>query len=147
MRLAELLPVALVATLGLLIGVGTYTFAYARGYSYLSDDPRACVNCHVMRGNYDSWVVSSHRSVTCNGCHTPHQLVEKYLVKAENGFAHSFAFTFEDPQVIQIKSASRSVVEHNCVACHEATIAGTFLGVGDEEKGCTRCHPHTGHAL
>jgi cytochrome c nitrite reductase small subunit len=29
-------------------GVGTFTFGYARGFSYLSADPRACVNCHVM---------------------------------------------------------------------------------------------------
>jgi cytochrome c nitrite reductase small subunit len=147
MRLASLLPVALFGALGLLVGLGAYTFVYARGYSYLSDDPLACVNCHVMRENHSSWIVSSHRSVTCNGCHTPHQPVAKYLVKAENGFAHSFAFTFEDPQVIRIKSRSLGVVENNCRECHEVTIRGTFLEAAGGGQSCTRCHQNTGHAL
>jgi len=34
--------------LGLLMGVGGYTFIYARGASYMTDDPAACANCHVM---------------------------------------------------------------------------------------------------
>ncbi len=150
MRIATILPVALVVALGALAGLGAYTFVYARGYSYLSDDPTACVNCHVMRENYSAWVVSSHRTVTCNGCHTPHELVPKYLVKAQNGFAHSFAFTFERPEVIRIKRPSREVVEANCVTCHASTISGTFLGTdltADGEKGCVRCHPFAGHAL
>ncbi len=141
-----LLAVALAVSLGGLIGLGGYTFVYARGYSYLLDDPAACVNCHVMRENYSSWVVSSHRTVTCNGCHTPHEVVPKYLTKAENGFAHSFAFTFEKPEVIRIKSVSLGVVEANCVTCHEGMISGTFLATGGE-PGCVRCHRSTGHSL
>ena len=34
--------------IGLALGVGAYTFVYAKGYSYLSNDPQACANCHVM---------------------------------------------------------------------------------------------------
>ena len=148
--LRGLLPVALVVALGILVGVGTYTFAYARGYSYLLDDPQACVNCHIMRDEYSGWIASSHKTVTCNGCHTPHQLVPKYLVKAANGFAHSFAFTFEDPQVIQIKPGSRAVVETNCKECHLSLVDKTFLveeGAGVDGKDCTRCHFRVGHAL
>jgi hypothetical protein len=26
----------------------TYTFVYAKGYSYLTNDPGACANCHIM---------------------------------------------------------------------------------------------------
>jgi cytochrome c nitrite reductase small subunit len=33
---------------GLAVGVGGYTFVYAKGYSYLTNDPAACANCHVM---------------------------------------------------------------------------------------------------
>ncbi len=29
--------------------MGVFTFTYAEGFSCLSDDPRACANCHVMR--------------------------------------------------------------------------------------------------
>ena len=34
---------------GAFVGLGLFTFWYARGASYLTDDPRACINCHVMR--------------------------------------------------------------------------------------------------
>lgn len=34
-------------TLGLAVGVGAYTFVYAQGYSYMTDNAEACVNCHV----------------------------------------------------------------------------------------------------
>jgi cytochrome c nitrite reductase small subunit len=30
--------------LGIPAGVGAFTFVYAKGFSYLSTDPRACVN-------------------------------------------------------------------------------------------------------
>ena len=34
--------------LGVPAGIGGFTFVYAKGFSYLSTDPRACVNCHIM---------------------------------------------------------------------------------------------------
>ena len=58
--------------IGVAVGIGAYTFVYARGWSYLTDDPAACANCHVMREQFDGWLKSSHRAVaTCNDCHTP----------------------------------------------------------------------------
>ena len=60
---------------GLLVGLGLYTFVYARGASYLTNDPAACANCHVMSEQYDGWLKSSHHAVAvCNDCHTPHNL-------------------------------------------------------------------------
>ena len=40
---------------GVALGVGGYTFVYARGASYLTNDPAACVNCHVMREHPDGF--------------------------------------------------------------------------------------------
>ena len=58
--------------LGTALGVGAYTFVYAKGASYLSNDPNACANCHVMTEQLDGWSRGSHRAVaTCNDCHTP----------------------------------------------------------------------------
>lgn len=37
-----------VVAAGLAVGVGGYTFVYARGASYLTNDPAACANCHVI---------------------------------------------------------------------------------------------------
>ena len=61
---------------GIAIGIGGFTFVYARGYSYLTNDPAACANCHIMKEHFAAWSKSSHRAVaTCNDCHTPHELV------------------------------------------------------------------------
>ncbi len=70
-------PLLLLAALvGVLCGVGAYTFYYAKGASYLSNDPQACVNCHIMREQFDSWQKSSHHAAaTCNDCHVPHSLI------------------------------------------------------------------------
>ena len=40
---------------GVLAGLGGYTFHYAAGTSYFSADSAACVNCHIMREQYDGW--------------------------------------------------------------------------------------------
>src|SRR5688572_23773077 len=44
------IPAALFAAaiaIGAAAGVGGFTFVYAEGASYLTDDPAACANCHV----------------------------------------------------------------------------------------------------
>ena len=37
---------AAIFVVGSLVGVGTFTFGYANGAAYLSNDPKACINCH-----------------------------------------------------------------------------------------------------
>jgi len=34
--------------MGLLLGVGAFSFIYAGSYSYPTDDPSACANRHIM---------------------------------------------------------------------------------------------------
>ena len=82
---------------GIPAGVGAFTFVYAKGFSYLSTDPRACVNCHVMNPQYDAWLKSGHRhTATCVECHLPHGGIAKWAAKAEHGFRHSAAFTLQN---------------------------------------------------
>jgi hypothetical protein len=52
--------VAIVAAtlIGVTSGVGAYTFVYAKGASYLTDDAAACANCHIMQGQLDGWQLS-----------------------------------------------------------------------------------------
>ena len=45
----ELIPALAFASCGVLLGIGATTFEYAEGLSYLSTDPKACANCHIMR--------------------------------------------------------------------------------------------------
>src|SRR5215213_11789319 len=109
---------------GVIVGIGGFTFIYSRGYSYLTNDPQACANCHVMREQFDAWIKSSHRAVaTCNDCHTPHNFFGKYYVKADHGFWHSYAFTtgnFHEP--IRMKKRSQKVTEGACRYCHEEVV-------------------------
>ena len=100
-----------------------------------------------MRDNYDSWRVSSHRSVPCNDCHIPHGLVRKYLAKGENGFRHSWAFTFENVQRLRITPGDLRNLEANCVRCHAATVDLVVRNRGMTGTRCTTCHRGTGHAL
>ncbi len=138
--------VILLALLGILVGVSGYTFYYARGYSYLSNDPTACVNCHVMRDKFDAWQVSPHRFALCNDCHVPHNLAGKYAVKMEHGIRHSYVFTFGNPQIFRLRPSGYKVVEDNCVRCH-ATAVSTIMHGGDGQRRCFECHKGMGHAF
>src|SRR5687767_11453608 len=112
-------------TLGMFAGSGSYTFLAAEGLSYLSDDPKGCVNCHIMREEYDGWRHGSHHAVaTCNDCHLPHDsLLGKLWVKSLNGYHHSSAFTFQNfAEPIRIKPGNSKVLEANCRRCHETAI-------------------------
>ena len=142
--------VAVVVLLALAAGVGIFTFGYARGASYLTQDPAACANCHVMQQHYDDWRHSSHRSVAvCNDCHTPPGLIPKYYVKARNGFWHSFYFTtgrFHEP--IQITPGNRRVTEKACRKCHEKIVAAIDPIAHTDDRdatSCIRCHSQVGH--
>lgn len=134
--------------LGLGLGIGGYTFLYARGWSYLTNDPAACANCHIMRSHYDAWLTSSHRAVaTCNDCHTPVNFIGKYYTKADHGFWHSYAFTtgdFHEP--ISMKARSRAVTEEACRHCHQAIVLAIDAPLpGREQLSCIRCHTAVGH--
>lgn len=148
MRSAVWLVVLLGVAIGLLIGVGGYTFVYAKGGSYLTNDPAACANCHIMGTQYAQWLKSPHRSAAvCNDCHTPHDLIGKYATKVENGFRHSYGFTtgdFHEP--IQIKDRSRRIAEANCRRCHaQLTLAIEGPHRPGQEMSCIRCHWDVGH--
>lgn len=132
---------------GVAVGLGAFTFAYARGASYLGNDPRSCANCHVMRDHLDAWESSSHRAVaTCNDCHSPHSLLPKYWVKLRNGWHHSVAFTtgdFHEP--IVITPWNLGVTEGQCRHCHQPIVQAIDHPHTGQRETCVRCHRNVGH--
>ena len=62
MRLQTLQWIVAGVVLGLIAGIGGYTFICAKRYSYMTNNPGACANCHVMHQCYDGRLKSSHRS-------------------------------------------------------------------------------------
>ena len=143
------LAVLVAAALGVLGGLGAFTFGYGEGTAYLENDPASCANCHVMQDHFDSWTRSSHQHVaTCNDCHLPHDPVGKWITKADNGFFHSLAFTtgaFHEP--IRIKPRNRRVTQQTCLHCHGELVHHMLpVRTGGEMLACVHCHSDVGHA-
>lgn len=149
-------PLALAAMLlglisGVAAGVGGFTFFYARGASYLTNDPGACANCHIMQDHFDAWRKSSHHAVAvCNDCHTPHNFIGKYLTKGLNGYHHSMAFTFKKIEgPIQITKRNRRITEEACRRCHQEIVQAVDPPHGGGAQGqrldCIKCHKSVGH--
>lgn len=133
--------------LGVFAGVGLFTFGYAQGASYLTNDPAACANCHVMREQYEGWMKGSHRkAAVCNDCHAPHDLGPKYMTKAINGFFHSLAFTTQRfPDRIQITGRNARITRESCLKCHSEIVSRIDAAHGSEKIDCVRCHRDVGH--
>lgn len=142
------LLLTLAVLVGVVAGIGGYTFIYANGLSYLSSDPKACVNCHIMQPQYEGWLKSSHHAVAgCVDCHLPHDVVGKYLAKGLNGYHHSEAFTLQNfHEPISIKGDNRRILQNNCVACHRALVQETMgTTLHGEAPDCVHCHLTVGH--
>lgn len=137
----------LATLLGMLVGIGAMTFQYAEGTSYLSKDPRACANCHIMRPQFDSWQKGSHHTVaTCVDCHLPCDFPANYLAKAENGWNHSKAFTLQDfPEPILITPKNAAILHDNCLRCHRDLIHDAALVSTEGAPRCVHCHQSVGH--
>lgn len=139
----------LVAVVGTSVGIGLFTFLYAKGGSYLTDRPEACTNCHIMNNQYNAWMKSGHRLVAvCNDCHAPEAVVEKYATKLSNGFRHSLAFTtghFHEP--IRITRRNRKIAEASCRKCHQTMVESIEGHREQEAVSCLRCHATVGHAF
>ena len=149
-RWARGLAIAVALLLGSLMGLGAFTVSYGEGSSYLSNDPTACINCHVMQSHFDSWQKSSHHHVAvCNDCHLSHDPIGKWVTKADNGFFHSLAFTtgnFDEP--IRIKPRNRRVTQNACLDCHDGLVNHMRPAQrGGDMLLCIKCHDDVGHAL
>lgn len=139
----------------IIAGLGVFLFDFSNASSYLSDDPQACVNCHIMQPQYVTWTHSSHREVAdCNACHVPHDnAFNKYYFKAKDGLYHAFVFTSRsEPEVIRARPASIEVIQNNCIRCHQdqVTDSKTAAFVADHmvnrtDRTCWDCHRDVPH--
>jgi len=147
------LPVIIL--LGAICGLGFYVMVESKALSYLSDDPKTCVNCHVMTPQYATWQNSSHRQwASCNDCHVPQDNVfKKYFFKAKDGLYHASVFISRgEPEVIRMHEAGDEVVQNNCIRCHQKQITDARLEsmVGSHfedrtERKCWTCHQEVPH--
>jgi cytochrome c nitrite reductase small subunit len=143
------LAIALACALGAPAGIGAFTFVYAKGFGYLSRDPRMCLNCHVMSEQYASWGRSGHRhAAVCVDCHLPPAGLAKWIAKADNGFRHSVAFTLQNfHEPIAIKPHDRDIARENCARCHADLVHAITAIPARAGPGidCLHCHEDAGH--
>ncbi|RIL01923.1 MAG: cytochrome c nitrite reductase small subunit [Proteobacteria bacterium] len=141
--------VAVAVLLGAALGLGFFTLFHAEGLSYLSDDPRACANCHVMNEVFEGWQKGPHHAVaTCNDCHVPHDFLGKWLSKGLNGFHHSKAFTLQDfHEPIQITRRNAEALQGSCLHCHGEFVHEVVAAqrAADDPVRCVHCHRGVGH--
>jgi cytochrome c nitrite reductase small subunit len=146
-------PVLLMS--GIFAGLFFFLFYISKAYSYLSDNPGTCVNCHIMAPQYATWSHGSHREhATCNDCHVPHNNVfNKYFFKAKDGMRHASMFALRlEPQVILIHQAGKEVVHLNCIRCHSNLLLDPKLvssvqnqKVHATDRVCWECHREVPH--
>ena len=158
MNTSKIIPFAATIAVVVALGLFVYLVKASRALSYLSTDPKACINCHVMNTQYATWQHSSHaRHATCVDCHLPHDsVVNKYLAKSRDGWNHATAFTLNTyQQRMQISADAAKRVQANCIACH-AKVVGTILANRDrfhqynnpqlaEDVRCWDCHRDVPH--
>lgn len=129
------------------VGLALYTARVSEAVSYLSDDPKACINCHIMVPQYASWQHSSHARVAhCNDCHVPQDsMVRKLYFKAKDGSRHSILFTLrKERQVIFAIPESRKIIQENCLRCHARTLQ-TMVQHSETDRSCVDCHREVPH--
>jgi cytochrome c nitrite reductase small subunit len=146
MKLRLTKPLFPIICLGVLLGLGGFTFVYGEGFSYFSTNPKACVNCHVMNDEYDSWGKSSHHAAAgCVDCHMPHDsLVSKLVAKTDNGIRHSKGFTFMDfKEPIMITPRNAEILQESCIHCHADLVHG--INIDNKQVRCVHCHAYVGH--
>ena len=140
------------------IGMFGYTVKASKALSYLSSDPKACINCHVMNTQYATWQHSSHaQRATCIECHLPtNGTLAKYMAKAKDGWNHSVAFTLNTyKNAIKISDDGAKRVQENCISCH-ASVTSTLVNNSDTYhqfkdpsvatgRRCWECHKGVPH--
>lgn len=148
-----------------LVGVvAVLMFAYivyaSKMPSYLSSDPKACINCHVMNTQYATWQHSAHgvAGVTCVDCHLPtDNFIDKYVAKTVDGWNHSVAFTNDTyDHSMKISDFAARRIQKNCISCHSSqastivTNADKYHNFNDQSgvksgRMCWDCHKGTPH--
>lgn len=158
MREHKLLLTTTVVALCIASIMFVYLVYSSKALSYLSHDPRACINCHVMNTQFATWQHSSHaETATCVDCHLPRgNLIAKYIAKSDDGWRHSVAFTLNTyNHTITISDRGAKRVQDNCISCHSSTVANIIANSQHYDafddpnvltgRTCWSCHEGVAH--
>jgi len=139
------------------VGLFAYMVYASNMISYLSEDPKVCINCHVMTSHYATWQHSAHReSATCVECHLPQEsLVDKMIYKSMDGAKDFAAMTFRTfGKHIKVSDSATKRIQANCIFCHRETVSQMTVNSklyqenGEStqiDRNCWDCHRKTPH--
>lgn len=141
------------------LGLFAYVVNASNMISYLSEDPKVCINCHVMNTQYATWQHSAHREkATCVECHLSRDsFVDKMIAKSRDGFNHSVAMAFRTYENnIRITDNAAKRIQANCISCHKGIVSqmadnGKLYqnkgGNTQIDRKCWDCHRRTPHGF
>lgn len=141
------------------IGMFAYVVHASKMMSYMSEDPKVCINCHTMNSQFATWQHSSHRGrATCVDCHLPQDsLFGKLVAKSRDGFNHSYAMTFDTYMdgPIRASSDAQRRIQANCILCHREIVSEVTARLDlyqsanekaeTSERKCWGCHRDVPH--
>jgi len=110
-----------------------------------SESPHFCASCHVMEEQHAAWRLAAvHRGIRCVDCHLPNDNPARYyLWKSIDGLKDVIVFHSGNvPEAITLSSHGNSVLQANCIACHEETVS-----MMDKTRRCWECHRQMSHRL
>jgi cytochrome c nitrite reductase small subunit len=148
-----------VAAVSVMVAVGLFGYVVKASnmVSYISSDPKVCINCHVMNTHYATWQHNSHRQkASCVQCHLPqHSLVAKMLAKSRDGFKHSVAMTFHTYEHnIRASDSALNRIQANCIGCHREAVSQMMsnselyqVSEGSGGRRCWSCHREVPHGV
>src|SRR5512132_4341375 len=95
----------------------------------LTNDPKFCASCHTIKPSYVTWVVSTHKEVTCVACHvrpTFAGFMEDKVIKGLHDVWVTVAQTPKKPE--DLKATVHSEV---CLSCHQNMLRISELATRD----------------
>jgi cytochrome c nitrite reductase small subunit len=137
----------IVAITAAVIALGFFVYV-TDAPAYGGSAPETCANCHVMDSQYENWYHAPHEKVTeCVDCHLPHEnMVSYYLEKGRQGAKDVYAFTTGNiPVAIRASDRSKSIIQSNCLRCHQAKVESIVMGAQTFDRNCWDCHRNVAH--
>ena len=134
----------LVAVVAVMAAIGLFVLFGPPHLLAKTETPLYCASCHVMESQYEAWFhVGAHRSIKCVDCHLPHQNKGLYYTwKTIDGFNDMLVFySGSAPENIRLSGHGQSVVQDNCIRCHETAVA-----MIDQSRQCWDCHRFLKHS-
>ncbi len=147
-----------VATCSVVVVIGLFAYVVneSKMLSYLSSDPKVCINCHTMNTHYATWQHSSHREqASCVECHLPRDsYLNKMIAKSRDGFNHSLAMTLGTYGYnLRTSDNAAKRIQDNCISCHKEAVsqimanAELYQTAGEStiDRPCWDCHRNVPH--